>query len=114
MGRIKAPTLSLNIDGKNIDIKKRSKRNFDLNKALLNPDDFQKFTADPRKFAAKYDFDIDNDISTALSARLDGIQSREDLMSLLARPDVGPVSATAWAVASGLYSIASTKIAVAF
>ncbi len=114
MSRIKAPTLSLNIDGKNIDIKKRSKRNFDLNKALMNPDDFQKFAADPRKFAAKFDLDIDNDISTALSTRLDGIKSREELMVLVDRPDGGTVYATVWAVASGLYSVASSKVALAF
>lgn len=114
MPRIKAPTMSLNIDGKIIDVKKRSKRNFELNKALMNPDSFQKFTADPRKFAAKYDFDIDNDISTALSTRLEGIKSRDELINLVSIPDGDVVSATVWAVAKGAYSVASTKIAVAF
>ncbi len=115
MPRIKAPTLSLDIAGKIIEVKKSSKRNFDLNKALLRPEDFQKFVTDPKSFAAKFDLAIDNDISATLSAKLDGMNSLDDLRSVLVTPDpFGPVGATLWAVAVGVYSVASTKIAVPF
>lgn len=115
MPRIKAPTLSLDIAGKIIEVKKPSKRNFDLNKALLRPEDFQKFVTDPKSFAAKFDLAIDDDIATTLSAKLDGLTNLNDLKTVLVSPDpFGPVGATLWAVAVGVYSVASTKIAVAF
>lgn len=113
MPRITGQTIKLEIDGKIIDIKKPSKRNFSLTKSLLDDIKFQEFVNDPKGYAAKYDFDIDHDISAKLKAKLDGTKSLEDLKKVLDDP-WDPAGATVWAVAKGVYSVASSKIAVAF
>ena len=59
MPRFKGEKIDLVVDGKTIEIKKPSRRNFELNKALLNPGAFQDFARNPRAFAARYDLNID-------------------------------------------------------
>ena len=115
MPRIKAPTLSLQIGDKIVEVKKPSKRNFELSRALIKPEEFKKFAADPKGFASNFDLKIDNDISTELKTRLNGIGSLDDLNAVIVGPNpINPVGATLWAVAVGVYSITSTKVAVAF
>lgn len=111
--RIKAQTLRLNVDdGKIIDVKVNSKRNSELNKALLDPAKFQEFSKNPKAFAAKYDIKIDREISDQLATKLDGINDMEMLKRFVNPIDL--VGATVWAVAAGAYSLASSKVAVAF
>lgn len=112
MPRIKAKNeLSLSIDGMQVQVKVPSRRNFELNRALANPERFREFASDPRRFVAQYDLQIDRDISDQLVQRLKGIDSLGMLKDVLG-PDV--VGATLWAVAAGVYSVASSKVAVAF
>jgi len=109
--RINSDVLSLVVDGKAIDIKVASRRNFDLNKALLDADNFKDFIKDPRAFASRFDFTIDRDISDQLSNKLRGFESLEQLDRMR---DPSQVATTLWAVAAGSYSVASAKVAVAF
>lgn len=112
MSRIKAKqTLNLVVDGKVIEVKKPSRRNYELNMSLRKKKNFEDFVRDPKKYAALYDLEIDDGISNQLQAKLKGIKSIKDLRRL---PDIDDVSATVWAVAKGAYSMASSKVAVAF
>ena len=113
MPEIRTTTLDLIVDGKKINVKTHEKRNFELNKALTNKDKFAEFVANPRDFVKAYKLDIDNDISARLSDKLSGIGSLEELVRIRGGDDGGG-DATVWAVAVGAYSMASTKIAVAF
>lgn len=111
--RIKAGTLRLTVDGnKSIDVKLASKRGAELNRALLDPANFKEFAADPKKFVGKFDFQIDRDISDQLTAKLTGIKDLEELKKFV--NPIDPVASTVWAIAVGSYSLASSKIAVAF
>ncbi|MEA2935863.1 MAG: hypothetical protein QOD74_2509 [Variibacter sp.] len=112
MPAIKTSKLSLVVDGKNVDLKTPEKRNNDLNLSLKNAGDFKAFTADPAGFASRFGLSIDKDIAAKLASSLSKFDS---LASLQAAQDKGSlVAATVWAVAVGAYSVASTKIAVAF
>jgi hypothetical protein len=86
------PKIDLVVDGKTIEIKKPSRRNFELNKALLNPGAFQDFARNPRAFAARYDLNIDADISLALSTRLQGITTLKEARSLVTPTAVSPAA----------------------
>jgi hypothetical protein len=108
MAEIKAGTVDLIVDGKKIQIKTPTKRNFQLNKALTDPAEFKKFVADPGAFAKGYDLDIDPAISKKLSDVLKGLSSLDQLKA------TDQVALTAWAVASGVFSFATSKIAVVF
>lgn len=111
--RIKAKNLKLIIDGnRTIDIKTESKRGAELNKALLDPEKFVEFSKNPKQFAAKYDIAIDRDISDQLSTKLNGLDSLEAVRRFVNPVDL--VGCTLWAVASGSYSVSSSKVAVAF
>jgi len=111
--RIKAKTLKLVVDGnRTIDIKVESKRNAELNKAFQDPKQFVEFAKDPKKFAAGYGISIDREISDQLVTKLHGLESVE-AVNRFVNP-IDRVGATLWAVAVGVYSVASTKIAVAF
>lgn len=111
--RIKAKTLKLTVDGnRTIDIKTESKRGAELNKDLLDPARFAEFADNPKEFAAKYGISIDREISNQLSIKLKGLNSLEAVHHFVNPGD--RVGATAWAIAVGSYSIASSKIAVAF
>jgi hypothetical protein len=112
MPKIKAKTLDIVADGKVINVKTPDKLNFEMNKALQDPEKFKRFAADPRSFAKEYRLEIDQDISRQLSQKLKGIDSIDALGRIRGRG--GEVEATVWAVAEGAYSVASTKIAVAF
>ena len=103
-------TLSLTIDGKTIDLHKPGADTAGLNKALTDSVNFKKFATDPANFAKDFGFDIDKAISTQLSDQLIGLSSVEEIMTRGAGR--GGNEATIWAVASGVYSIRSTKIAV--
>jgi hypothetical protein len=108
--RIRVETLVLEADGKRIEVKKPSRMNFDLNKALNNPADFQQFVADPAAFAQRFDLTIDPEVSTALRTRLSGFESLAAARAI----SEGTVQATVWAIASPAYSFATSKIAFAF
>ena len=95
-----------------LDIKVESKRNAELNKALLNPANFAEFAKNPKEFAARYDLNIDREISDQLVTKLHGIDSLKALNRYVNPIDT--VGATLWAVAQGAYSVATSKIAVAF
>lgn len=110
MPEIKTQTLSLFVNGKTVEIKKPSKLNFELNKELNTDVGFASFLQDPKAFAKKYDLEIDQDLSNQLKAKLAGFSSLDELQKLKG----GDSGATAWAVAAGSYSIASSKVAVAF
>ncbi|MDR6659656.1 MULTISPECIES: hypothetical protein [Tardiphaga] len=109
MPKIPSLSASLLVDGQVIELKKDGADNFALNKALTDAANFKKFAADPASFARDFGLSIDLGISTQLSKKLVGINSLQDL----SLTQVGG-EATAWAVAAGSYSVASTKIAVAF
>lgn len=112
MPRIKANIINLQVDGKIIEVKKPSKLNFELSKALINKDRFQEFALNPKDFVAKYDLNIDHNIAKQLQEKLVGIESINDLNILLNDP--GDSQTTVYAVAKGSYSMASSKIALAF
>lgn len=114
MAEIKTTTLSLLADGKTIEIKKPSKLNFEFNKALQDDAQFLKFANDPAAFAKTFDLTIDPSVSGALAGKLQGVKSLGDLQALYRGGDEGSAGATAWAVAVGAYSVATSKIAVAF
>lgn len=111
MPELKTETLTFLVNGKTIEIKKPSKLNFELNKELITDKGFNDFLADPQAFAKKFDLDIDEDLANQLKNKLSGLKSPKDLESLVRS---GGDGATAWAVAAGAYSVASSKIAVAF
>lgn len=110
--RIKAKTLNIVADGKPIDIKVESKRNADLNKALLDPANFAEFAKNPKGFAARYDLNIDREISDQLVTKLHGIGSLKTLNRYI--NPIETTGATVWAVALGAFSVATSKVAVAF
>ena len=114
MPRISPKTLSIIADGKTLEVKKQSKKNFALNKDLADPVKFQEFASDPKAFAAKYDLALDADISNAVKAKLTGIKNLDMAREILGSHDPGRVGATLWAVVSGAFSVASAKVAVAF
>ena len=111
MPGIKTQSIDLLVNGKTIEIKNETRGNFALNKALMQPEQFQKFAANPQDFAAGFGLNIDKDIALQLSEMVGGFTSLEELRN--AGPDL-TVAATAWAVAAGAYSVASSKIALAF
>jgi hypothetical protein len=112
-GRIRADNISLTVDGKTIELKNLSKQNGQLNEALRDPAQFQDFAQDPKAFAARYNLAIDESISSALRGKLTDIKSIEQGLSALG--SVGSDRATTvWAVVQGVYSVASSKVAVAF
>ena len=111
MPEIKTNTLSFLVNGKTVEVKKASKLNFELNKALLTDEGFQSFANDPKSFAKKFDLEIDQQLSDQLKGKLGGLKSLKDLH---AAKGGGESDATVWAVAGGSYSVATSKIAVAF
>ncbi len=113
MSEIKVNTLSMLVDGKQIEIKKPSKLNFELNKALLTEQGFSDFKADPQAFAKKYDLSIDATLASQLKAKVSGVKNLNELQAIM-REGEGGAGATAWAVAAGAYSVATSKVAVAF
>jgi hypothetical protein len=114
--RIKTRTLRLMVDDvRTIDVKVESKRNADLNKALLDPALFPEFARDPKEFAARYDINIDREISDQLVTKLHGLDNLETVDRFInGRGFDDRLGATLWAIASPVYSVASTKVAVAF
>jgi hypothetical protein len=104
-------SLQLSVDGKSIDLNASEAAAHKINVALSNPATFKTFSADPKSFLAGHGVTIGDDVAGHIHTRLAGVASLEVLRNI--RGD-GPVSATAWAVAQGAYSIASTKIAIAF
>jgi hypothetical protein len=115
VAEIPAKELALVIDGRQVDLKKPSKLNFELNKALAKPEGFRAFADDPEGFASGFDLKLDPDIAAALKNKLVGINDLNDLKDLLKNPQpINPQAATLWAVAEGAYSVASSKVAVAF
>lgn len=114
LNRIKAEnSLDLMVDGKQIAIKRPSKRNAEINWDLRIPENWNDFVADPPEWLAKYDLTIDPELGDQLKVMLDGVASLDDLRAFLAS-DGCETCATVWAVASGSFSVASSKIAVAF
>lgn len=111
--RIKAKNLDLIADGKRIELKNLAKQNLGLNEALLNEKNFQEFASDPKTFASKYNLEIDEGIASALHDRLAGVTSLKEAQQTLVNP-IDEVGATLWAVAKASYSIADSKIAVAY
>lgn len=111
MPELKTETLTFLVNGKTIEIKKPSKLNFELNKELNTDKGFADFLADPQAFTKKFDLDIDEDLANQLKNKLAGLKSVKDLESIV---NWGGDGATAWAVAAGSYSVASSKVAVAF
>lgn len=106
MAEIKSSTIALMLDGKKIEIKNPTKLNLEFNKALIDDVQFSQFISDPAGFAQKFDLHIDPDIAIKLASTLKGLGSVRDLDKLTAGS-----GATAWAIAQGAYSLASTKIA---
>jgi hypothetical protein len=113
MAEVKASTLSLNVDGRIVDIKTPEKKNFELNAALQNPSDFREFAKDPAGFAKKFGLVIDKDISQQLSKKIASFDSLGNFQQFL-KAGGGESEATLWAVAEGSFSVSSSKIAVAF
>jgi hypothetical protein len=117
MARISPKTLNLVADGKTIEVKKPSKKNFELNKDLVDPQNFRDFVTDPKTFLAKYDLQVDADIASKLKEKLKGLNNLDDLSKVFpvhgGDPD-NPRGATVWAVALGAFSFATSKVAVAF
>lgn len=111
MPELKTNTLSFLVNGKTVEIKKPSKLNFELNKELHTDKGFADFLADPQAFVKKFDLDIDVDLANQLKNKLAGMRSVKDLEFYTRGGENG---ATAWAVAAGAYSVATSKIAVAF
>jgi hypothetical protein len=112
MPQVLPSSLSLQIDGKIVDVHSDKAKIFELNKALANPAGFKDFANDPKSFAAKFGLGIDPQISGQLKSKLIGINSLSELAAI--HGGGGGVGATVWAVAGGAYSISSSKIAVAF
>lgn len=104
-------SLQLNVDGKSIDLNASKAAAHKINVALSNPAAFKTFSADPKSFLAGHGVTIGDDVASHIQSRLSGVASLEQLK--IAGGD-DPAPATAWAVAVGAYSIASSKIAIAF
>jgi hypothetical protein len=104
-------SLELSVDGKAIDLKSSKSAAHKINVALGDPAKFKTFAADPKSFLAGHGVTIDDALAVHLQSRLSGVTSLDHLKIVGGGDDPG---ATAWAVAVGAYSIASTKIAVAF
>ena len=118
MPEIRSTDLSITADGRVIEIKNARKGNFALNKAITRPEGFRNFAEDPAAFAASHGLNIDAEIGKALAASLKDVESLKDLHEIVrggafADPG-GTVSCTLWAVAAGSFSVASSKVAVAF
>ena len=113
MVKITPKTLSLNIDSKSVEVHSDTAKASDLNQALENPATFKEFASDPKTVAGRYGLKIDPTISDQLKTKLAGAQSLSAAKEMVTRGG-GGAPATVWAVASGSYSVASTKIAVAF
>lgn len=79
--------------------------------ALQTASGFADFKANPRSFAARFNVAIDATLSNKIKSSLRGIDS---LKAARTKLGTNPRAATAWAVAVGAYSIASSKIAIAF
>jgi hypothetical protein len=105
-------SLSLSVEGKNVEIHHDTSKVFDLNKALTDQTKFKQFANDPKAFAAQYGLTIDHSVAGQLKTRLAGLDSLADVQSLTGGDGGDP--ATVWAIAAGSFSISSTKIAVAF
>lgn len=106
--------ISLNIDGKNIEIKNTFKLNSELNKVLLDANEFAKFRENPKDFAKRFELDIDAEISDKLKEKLNGINSVKEIHEKIFINDIQNKATTVWAIAQGSYSLASSKVAVAF
>ena len=112
MPKIVPTSMSLQVDGKSIEIHSDKAKVFELNKALANAGNLKEFANDPRNFAAKYGLALDPQISGQLKSKLAGVNSMVELASI--HGDDGGAGATVWAVAGGAYSLATSKIALAF
>ncbi|MEC5289576.1 hypothetical protein VSX64_01375 [Aurantimonas sp. C2-6-R+9] len=110
MPEISAKTLSLLVDGKSVEIKNEKETQTELNNALQDPDKFKEFAKSPAAFAKEYGLQIDEALSAQLSSKLKDVQSVGDMQKVMR----GTNEATVWAVASGSYSVASSKIALAY
>ena len=111
MPKITPKSLSLQVDGKSVELHSDTSKVFEMNKALANPAGFKDFANDPKAFAAKFGLGIDQQVSHQLKGKLTGVGSLSELTALHGG---GGNGATVWAVAGGAYSISSSKIAVAF
>lgn len=111
--KITPQTLHLVADGKTVELHGPNAQTFALNKALLDPKQFQAFSANPKQFAAGHGINIDDQLSQALSQKLTGVSSIGELQQITSAYDGGS-GATIWAVAQGAYSISSSKAAVVF
>lgn len=105
--------VEITIDGKTAEITKPTARHDELNAALRDPASFQRFKIDPAAFTVEYGLSIDPELAAALRQQL--VEARDlDHAHQLAAIGSGGGSATVWAVAGGAYSVATSKIAVAF
>jgi len=105
----KARKIQLVIDGKPIDVQVENQRTEELNAALRDPEQFRLFAKDPKAFVAKFGMQIDKEVSDQLAKKLVGKSDLSKLSSGAEMPQ-----ATIWAVAEGIYSVSSSKVAVAF
>jgi hypothetical protein len=112
MPKITPTSLSLQVDGKSVELHSDTSKVFEMNKALANPTGFKDFANDPKAFAAKFGLGIDQQVSHQLKSKLTGVASLGELRAI--HDGDGGNGATVWAVAGGAYSISSSKIAVAF
>lgn len=107
--------LDLSIGGKSLAVKDDGDSARRLNQALRDPDDFAQFAADPAKFAKGHGLEISKDMAEQLKVALNGVESLQEAVGKVGMGrNPGDVMTTVWAVVAGAYSVASTKVAVAF
>jgi len=105
-------SLSLTLEGKSVTLNDPKKFSFEMNKSLLNKEVFKEFSQDPELFSTKNGIKIDPALAETLKRKLKGVSSLEEAQTLMKGGCLD--CATLWAVAEGSYSVASSKIAVAY
>jgi hypothetical protein len=110
MAQAEPSTITLQLDGKTVEVKTPSPLNAQINDVLNDPKEFQSFASDPAAFTKRFGLSIDPDISNRLKESIGTAKSLDDLRSGRGTP----IAATVWAIAVAAYSLSSTKIAVAF
>jgi hypothetical protein len=104
-----SPTPTLQMEGNSVTIPDPQTAS-ELNQELQQPENFRAFADDPSAFAAQRGLEIDPGFANQLRDQLRGVPDLTHAHEKAATGDY----VTAWAIAEGSYSIASSKVAAVY
>jgi hypothetical protein len=108
----KSPNVTISINDRTIEVPTNDAKAFELNKSLLNPNEFKRFAEDPMAYASRYDIKIEKELSADISTALKGFDSLEQAKQVMGELRPNDVALTFVAVLHPYVAIIDFKIAL--